>query len=64
MVPGSPAGRRWCVVAKDIRIFRAGQGLYYVTYTGPLPKEEAIRIYRLVKISDSKLTPTLMSLGP
>jgi hypothetical protein len=47
-------------VPKSLRVFRGGNQAYYVAYAAPLPREEALRLYQLIRINDPALSPQVV----
>lgn len=47
---------------KNLGVFKVGS-MYCVTYTGPLSKEEAVRLYNLIRINDPQLSPEVLKTG-
>ena len=45
---------------KSPRVFRAGTGAYYVSYSGALPQEDAVKLFKLIRINDPQLTPEIL----
>ncbi len=45
---------------KSVRMFRGGSQTFYVTYTTPLPRGEAMKLYKLLRINDPKITPQVI----
>ena len=50
-------------VAKNLRVFKGGGGFYYVSYTGLTTRDEATRIYNLLRVNDPELTPQIIQAG-
>lgn len=57
--PRSLATERY--VQKSVRVFSGGT-TYYVTYTTALPRAEAVRLYKLLRINDPKVTPQVIQM--
>ena len=49
-------------VPKDLRVLR-GDGSYYVSYTAPMSRDEAVRLYHLIRINDPELAPQVIRAG-
>lgn len=47
---------------KSVRVFGAGPQVFYVSYTTPLPRSEAVKLYKLLRINDPNITPQLAHL--
>jgi len=50
-------------VAKNPRVFKGAGGFYYVSYSGLTTREEATRIYNLLRVNDPELTPQIIRAG-
>jgi hypothetical protein len=49
-------------VPKDLRVLR-GDGVYYVSYAAPMSRDEAVRLYHLIRINDPELAPQVIRAG-
>ena len=47
-------------VQKNPRVFQASANLYYLTYSSALSREDAIKLYNLIRINDPQLTPEVL----
>jgi hypothetical protein len=47
-------------VPKSLRVLQGGGQSYYVAYTGPLSRQDADKLYRLIQINDPDLSPQLV----
>lgn len=47
-------------IPKNLRVFKARANSHYVSYTAPVSHEEAVKLYRLIKINDPKLAPPIL----
>jgi hypothetical protein len=47
-------------IPKQLRIFKAGEQRYYVSYSAPVSREEAVKLYRLLRINDPQLEPQIL----
>jgi hypothetical protein len=47
-------------VQKNPRVFQATANLYYVSYSAGLSREDAIKLYNLIRINDPQLTPEVL----
>jgi hypothetical protein len=45
---------------KNLRVLRAGKDGYYVSYSGPLPQDDAMKVFKVVQINDPQLSPQLL----
>ncbi|MCI0484332.1 MAG: hypothetical protein L0Y78_07100 [candidate division NC10 bacterium] len=45
---------------KSLRVFRTGTGAYYVSYSGALAQEDAVKLFKLIRINDPQLTPEIL----
>jgi hypothetical protein len=50
-------------VPKDLRVLRAGDGVYYVSYAAPMNRDEAVRLFHLIRINDPELAPQVIRAG-
>jgi hypothetical protein len=48
-------------IAKNLTVVKSGNK-FYVDYTGPLLREEAEKVYKLLRINDPKLSPQIIRL--
>ena len=47
-------------VQKNPRVFQAGPNLYYVSYSSAPSREDAIKLYNLIRINDPSLMPEIL----
>jgi hypothetical protein len=47
-------------IPKQLRVFKAGDQRYYVSYAAPVSREEAVKLYRLIRINDPQLEPQIL----
>ena len=57
---GSLATERY--YQKSVRVFSGGPQVFYVSYTTTMPRAEAIKLYKLLRINDPKVTPQVIQL--
>jgi hypothetical protein len=46
-------------IPKNLRVYKSGS-FYYVSYTGPSTRDEATRIYNLLRVNNPELTPQIL----
>jgi hypothetical protein len=47
-------------VPRSLQVVQVGPGLYYVTYTYALPRENALKLYNLLRINDPQTAPEIL----
>jgi hypothetical protein len=47
-------------IPKHLQVFQAGTNTYYVSYTAPLSREDAVKLYRLIQVNDPRLSPQIL----
>jgi hypothetical protein len=47
-------------IPKQLRVFKAGAQRYYVSYSAPVSREEAVKLFRLLRINDPQLDPQIL----
>lgn len=47
-------------IPKSLRVLQGGNQMYYVAYSGPLSRDEAEKVYRLIQINDPELSPQIV----
>ena len=47
-------------IPKQLRVFKAGEQRYYVSYSAPVSREEAVKLFRLLRINDPQLEPQIL----
>lgn len=46
---------------KSLRVFRSPTtGSYYVSYSGALPQDDAVKLFKLIRINDPQLAPEIL----
>ena len=46
-------------IAKNLRVYKSGS-FYYVSYTGPTTRDEAVRAYNLLRVNNPELAPQIL----